>query len=85
MHVVKAKVCYIFNDLCKPIETYIYVRKNHPITGYPAVKNPKHNQLAVTDIREKPVDFFNDITRGPTLASIIISQTWFPLPKFPFL
>ena len=24
-----------FTDLCKPIETYVYVRKKHPFASYP--------------------------------------------------
>ena len=60
MHTV-TNLLYFFNDFCKPIETYIYVRKNDPFTSYPAAKHPKHNKLAITDIREKPVDSFNDI------------------------
>ena len=46
-----------FNDLCKPIEIYIYARKKHPFTSYPAAKHPKHSKFAITDMREKPVDF----------------------------
>ena len=38
-------------------------------TIYPAAKHPKHNKLAITDIREKPVDFFNDTARASTFAN----------------
>ena len=74
-----------FIDLCKPIETYIYARKKHPFASYPAAKHPKHSQLAVTDIREKPVDFFNNTARASTLALAIIFKIQVPLQKFPFL
>ena len=66
---------YFFNDLGKPIKIYIYVRKNVPFTSYPAAKHSKHNKLAVTDILEKTVDFFNDTARAPTLAPAMILPT----------
>ena len=47
-----------FTDLCKPIETYIYARKKHPFASYPTAKHPKHSKFAITDIQEKPVNFF---------------------------
>ena len=34
-----------FTDLCKPIETYIYARKKHPFTSYPAAKHPNTANL----------------------------------------
>ena len=37
---------------------YIYGKKKHPFAGYPAVKHPKHSKFAITDIGEKPVNFF---------------------------
>ena len=45
----------------QPIEIYIYARKKHPST--------------VTDIRKKPMDFFNDTSRASTSAPEIIVQT----------
>ena len=36
---------YFFNELCKPIEIYIYARKKHPITSYPTAKHPKTTNL----------------------------------------
>ena len=54
---------------------YIYSRKKHPFTSYPAAKHEKSSKLVVTDIQEKPVDFFNDTARASTLASAIILQT----------
>ena len=47
-----------FNDLYKPIEIYIYARKKHPFTSYPAAKHPKHSKFAITDRRQKPGDLF---------------------------
>ena len=40
-----------------------------------AKKHPKHNKLAVTDIREKLVDFFNDTVQASTFAPAIILLT----------
>ena len=50
-------------------------QEKHPFIGYPAAKHPKHNKLAVTDIWEKPVEFFNDTSRASTLDPAIILQT----------
>ena len=63
-----------YDDLCKPIEIYIYVRKKHPFASYPAAKHPKHRKLAVTDIPEKSVEFFNDTAQASTLSPAIILQ-----------
>ena len=60
------------------------IRKKHPFTGYPAVKHPKHNKFAITNIREKPSYFFI-VQHGRRLKSAIIFQTQVPLQKFPFL
>ena len=46
-----------FNDLCPPIEIYIYAMKKPPFSCCPAAKHPKHNKLAVTDKQENPVNF----------------------------
>ena len=50
----------------------IYARKKHPFTCCPAAKHQKHNRLAVTDIREKPVDSLNNNARASALSSSII-------------
>ena len=34
------------------------LEKKHPFTSYLAAKHPKHSKFAITDMREKPVDFF---------------------------
>ena len=60
-------------------------RKKHPFTGYPAAKHSKHSKFAITDIREKPVNFFYCSTRASTLVSAITLLTQVPLQKFPFL
>ena len=57
----------------------------HPFASYPAVKHPKHRKFAVTDMREKPVNFFYCSTRASTLVSAITLQTLVPLQKFSFL
>ena len=46
-----------FTDLCKPVETYVYARKK-AICKLSRSKAPKRIKLAVTDIRQKPVDLF---------------------------
>ena len=72
------------SDLCKLIEIQIYGRKKHPFTGYPAAKHPKHSKFAITDMREKPVNFFYCSTRASTLVSAKTLLTQVPLLKFPF-
>ena len=64
---------------------YIYARKKHEFTTYHAAKHQKRNKLAVTNVREKPVNFFNETARASTLTPAIILQTWLLLQKFPFL
>ena len=74
-----------FTDLCKPIKRYIYARKKHLFASYPAAKQPKRSKFVVTDIREKPVNFFYGLTPASTLVSAIILLTQVPVQKFPFL
>ena len=45
-----------------------------PICKLSRSKAPKRRKLAVTDIRQKPVDIFNNTTRARTLALAIIFQ-----------
>ena len=59
----------IFNDLCKPIELYIYARKKHPFASYAAANHAKHSKFTITDIREKPVDFFSLYDTGVDFIS----------------
>ena len=81
----------VFNYLCKPMELYIYVRKKHPFTSYPAAKHLNTTNLrlqtteviCVTDIREKPVDFY-DTARASTFAPAIILRIRALLQKFLF-
>ena len=42
----------------------IYGRRKRPFTGYPEAKHPKHNKFAITDIQEKPGNFFCCSTRA---------------------
>ena len=35
-------------------------------------------QIAITDMQEQPVDFFNGTTMAPTLPFAIILLTWVP-------
>ena len=46
---------------------------------------PKTNKFAITDIREKPVNFFYCSTQASTLVSAVTPLTQIPLQKFPFL
>ena len=48
-------------------------------------KTPKAQQVAIADMREKPVDFYNVTTQASTLAPEIILPTQVILQKFPFL
>ena len=74
-----------FTDLCKPIATYFYARNGHTLASYPAAKHPKHSKFTITDIWEKPVNFFYCLTRASTLVSAIILLTQVLLQKFSFL
>ena len=56
-----------------------------PICKLSRGKAPKHSILVVTDIRQKPVDFFNNTARASTLALAIIFKIQVPSQKFPFL
>ena len=38
--------------------------KKHHFTDYPAVKYTKHSKFAITDMREKPVNFFLLFNKG---------------------
>ena len=38
--------------------------KKHPFTSYPAEMHPKRSKFAITDMRQKPVDFFCCTTRA---------------------
>ena len=75
MHVVTSLLYIYFNDLYKPIEIYIYARKKHPFTSYPASKHPKHSEFAITDMREEPVDFLYCTRRASTLVPATILLT----------
>ena len=59
--------------------------KKRPFSGYPSIKHPKHSKFAITDIWEKPVNFFCCLTRASTLVSTITLLTQVPFQKFPFL
>ena len=61
-----------FTDLCKPIETYIYARKKAPICMLSRSKAPKRSKLTVADMRQKPVNFFDNNARASTLDLAII-------------
>ena len=48
-------------------------------------QSTQHSKLAVTDIRQKPVDFFNNTAWASPLALAIILKIQIPLQKFSFL
>ena len=56
-----------------------------PICKLSHIKALKNNKVAITDMRQKPVDFFIDTARAPTLVPAKILRTSVPLQKFPFL
>ena len=62
----KTSLLYTFQRSIKLIEIYIYARKKHPSSGYPAANHSKHSKFAITDIREKPVNFFYNAERAST-------------------
>ena len=74
-----------FNNLCKPIEIYIYARKKHPFTSYSTTNHLKHSKSAITDVREKTADLFSCTTRASTLAPAIILRLRISLQTFLFL
>ena len=59
---------------------YIYAKR--PFTSYPAVKHPEHSKFAITDMREKSVDFFYCTTRASTLFLEIILKLSFLCKSF---
>ena len=72
------------NDLCKPIETYIYAGSKHSFTSNPAAKHPKHSIFEVADIREKPADYSsrNNFANSSSFAKVSVPVgTIIPWPK----
>ena len=53
---------------------YIYAKKKHPFSSYPAAKHPRHSKFAITDMRQKPVNFSINTAQASTLALAIIFQ-----------
>ena len=83
MHVITSII--YFNDLCKPIEIYVYARGKHALTSFPAAKHQKHSKFAITDMQEKAMDFIYCTTQTLTLTLAVILLTRVPLQKFQFL
>ena len=75
VHAKKTSLFYTFQRSIRLIEIYVYARKKHSSSGYPAAKHPKHSKFAITDIREKPANFFYYSTRALTLVSATILLT----------
>ena len=69
------KSTIFFNDLCKPMEIYIYARKKHPFTSYPAAKHPETSNLWLQTYDRNQLTFFTDAARAPTLAPARILRT----------
>ena len=59
--------------------------KKAPICKLSCSKAPKRSKLAVADIRQKAVNFFNNTALASTLALEIIFKFQVSLQKFPFL
>ena len=77
-------------DCARVRKSIIYVtmckqKQKPPSPRCSAAKHPKYNKTAVTDMREKSVNFFNGTAWLSTLALEITLLTWVPLQKFPFL
>ena len=58
-----------FNNLCKPIEIYNYVRKKRPFTSCLAAKHPKHCKFAIIYMQQKPADYFLLYNTGVNFSS----------------
>ena len=67
-----------FNDLCKPIEIYIYARKKHPVTCCPTAKAPRTQQTCGNRHSTKTSGIFS-------CFPAIILLTWVPLHCKSFL
>ena len=59
--------------------------KKAPINILSRSNAPKTQQIAITDMREKPVKFLNSSARASTLAPAIILLPLVPSQKFSFL
>ena len=74
-----------FTDLYKPIETYIYVRKKHPLASNPAAKHPNAANLRLQTYDKNQWTFFYNAARASALALAIILKIQVLSQKFPFL
>ena len=57
---------------CARVNKSMHEQKVH-IHMLSCSEEPKTQQITVTDMREKPVDFFNDIAQASTLAPVKVS------------
>ena len=55
--------------------------EKHSLASYPPVKHRKHNNLRVTNIRERPVNFLNGTKRVFTLAPTKNFANWASFAK----
>ena len=76
------KSIIFFNDLCKPIEIYIYARKKHPFTNYPAAQHPKTINLRLQTYDKTQWTFFTGTARAPILTPAIILRIRFLCKSF---
>ena len=73
-----------FTELCKPVETYVYVRKSTHLQVIPQQSTQTNQTCGYRQYhKKKTVVFFINTARASTLALAITFQV--PLQKFPFL
>ena len=79
----------VLSFVCARVKkSIIYVtmhKQKAPINMLSRSKAPKIQQVAVTDMLGKPVDFLDGTVRALTLAPAIILLTCVTLQQFPFL
>ena len=84
MHSITS-LLYMFQWSMQAKKNYTYVSEKSPIYIFSRSKTSKCSKHRVTDIQEKPVDFFYVTAWMSTLAPKIILLTEVPLQWFSFL
>ena len=74
-----------FTDLCKPIETYIYAKKNTHLQVIPQQRTQTQQTCGYRHTTKNQWTYFHNAARGSTLALAIIFIIQVPLQKFPIL
>ena len=62
-----------------------YIKERHPPKCCLVAKHPKHSEMRVTNIKEKPVGSFSGTKRAFTLAPAMVEQTWVSSQMFSFV